>query len=125
MIYRVFEHYDDEQPIYYSYHECFICYDVIDQDNEKAISLKSPINKYKQCSCDGWTHAKCLKLWYSAKNKCPICRISILEPKYQDTVPFESMSIMTKIFIIWFVIGLYIKICQIINKLENIKSPIR
>ena len=55
--------------------DCFICY-----ENEiPPIKLNS--NKYylKDCNCEAYVHIKCLTIWYKKNQKCPICRISMIE----------------------------------------------
>lgn len=82
MIFRVCEHYDDNQPIYPSCikpDECFICYELSTNLEPCPISLKSQINYNKQCGCDGWIHKQCLDIWFSKQRKCPICRLEITE----------------------------------------------
>ncbi len=80
MIFRVYEHYDDDQPgndMYNKSQECFICYDIIDDITLKPISLKTQSFYTKLCKCDGWIHKNCLDTWYKKQNKCPVCRATI------------------------------------------------
>lgn len=82
MIFRVYDHYDDNQPIYSSYDkpdECFICYELSTEIEPFPISLKYQLNYNKICKCDGWIHKKCLDIWYEKQKKCPICRLQIHE----------------------------------------------
>ncbi len=84
MIFRVCEHYDDNQPVYSYFdrpEECFICYEVKTDSEPCTISLKYQVNYNKPCGCDGWIHKKCLDMWYGNKQKCPICRVTICERK--------------------------------------------
>lgn len=52
--------------------ECFVCYEIL--NNEKPIKLNSQVYYIKKCGCDGFIHKKCIDLWFSKNNKCPICR---------------------------------------------------
>ena len=76
MIFRVYEHYDDNQ-IDYNIQECFICYDITDDFKLKPVCLKTQSYYNKRCKCDGWIHKDCLDKWYQKQNKCPICRAAI------------------------------------------------
>jgi len=74
MIFRVYEHYDDNE--YENIvSECFICYD--SSDILELISLKSQPYYHKNCNCDGDIHKNCLDTWFMKQNKCPICRMVI------------------------------------------------
>lgn len=53
--------------------ECFICFE-IQKIEEFPIRLKNQALFLKFCSCDGWIHDSCLKVWFDANEKCPICR---------------------------------------------------
>lgn len=82
MIFRVYEHYDDNQPndmIRVKPDECFICYDLCTETELCPISLRSQINFKKSCGCDGWIHKNCLDIWVKKQKKCPICRLEITE----------------------------------------------
>lgn len=82
MYFRVYEHYDDNQPNYDTINkpdECFICYELRTDLEISPISLKSQINYNKSCGCDGWIHKQCLDIWYKKQKKCPICRLEIWE----------------------------------------------
>lgn len=75
MIFRVYEHYDDEYLDFNDQlQECFLCYDIIDDFSLKPISLKTQSFYNKLCKCDGLIHRGCLDKWYNIQNKCPICR---------------------------------------------------
>lgn len=76
MIFRVYEHYDDNQGDY-NIQECFICYDITDDFKLNPINLKTQSYYNKRCKCDGWIHKDCLDKWYQKQNKCPICRAEI------------------------------------------------
>jgi hypothetical protein len=87
MIFRVYEHYDDNQPINNSCDkpdDCFICYEFVTNYEPCTISLRCQVNYDKTCGCDGWIHKKCLERWYLNQKKCPICRLAIYER--QNTV---------------------------------------
>jgi hypothetical protein len=82
MIFRVYDHYDDNQPNTTSLsmpNECFICYDIRNGLESYPISLKSQSNYIKTCRCDGWIHKQCLDIWCKKQNKCPICRLKLSE----------------------------------------------
>ena len=57
--------------------ECFICYEN-KNENEIPIKLKEQKIYIKICMCDVWIHNKCLSQWCKINNKCPICRINII-----------------------------------------------
>ena len=80
MIFRVYEHYDDDPYMYISCDVsdiCFICYDFRTEYECSPISLKSQLIYDKSCNCDGWIHKQCIEMWYKKQKKCPICRIEI------------------------------------------------
>lgn len=84
MIFRVYEHYDDEQPLLYpSYgdeiHRCFICYEVKTPLEINPTSLQKQLY-YKKCRCDGLIHKSCLEMWICKQHKCPICRAVLIQP---------------------------------------------
>jgi hypothetical protein len=84
MIYRVCEHYDDNQINSNSLvipDECFICYEIRTNKENYPISLKSQINYEKSCGCDGWIHKQCFDIWYKKQKTCPVCRLEIHEKK--------------------------------------------
>ena len=53
--------------------ECFICFE-LQKAEEIPIQLKHQTIFLKFCSCDGWIHNSCLKIWFDINEKCPICR---------------------------------------------------
>lgn len=59
-------------------HECFICFE-IKKEEQMSIQLKNQTIFLKFCKCDGWIHDSCLKTWFTANEKCPICRNIMLE----------------------------------------------
>ena len=82
MIFRVYEHYDDNQlngQTIVKPDECFICYELSTDFESYPISLNCQINYNKLCGCDGWIHKQCLDIWYKKQQKCPICRLEIQE----------------------------------------------
>jgi hypothetical protein len=85
MIFRVYEHYDDEQPLYKSYSDeidiCFICYEIRTPLELKPTSLQKQLY-YKKCRCDGLIHQACLEMWICKQHKCPICRAVLIQPNY-------------------------------------------
>lgn len=80
MIFRVCEHYDDNELSNYRCifpDDCFICYELRTETEPYTISLKTQTIYNKQCGCDGWIHKQCLDKWYKKQKKCPICRLEI------------------------------------------------
>jgi hypothetical protein len=105
MIFRLYEHYEDN---YIEYNECFICYDVDDDLKSKPIKLKSQINYTKQCSCDGWIHQGCLDSWYTKQKKCPICRCKITKINTDKKVNLITIVVQcSKTFEIYLSIALH------------------
>ncbi len=106
MIFRVYEHYDDEQPLLYqSYGDeidrCFICYEIRTSLELKPTSLQNELY-YKKCRCDGLIHKTCLKMWICKQHKCPICRTILIQPKCSKNIfiviafYFNQCSIFTR-----------------------------
>jgi hypothetical protein len=81
MIFRVCEHYDDEQPIYDGYYdkECFICFELKSSQGFKTINLMEQNLYIHNCICNGPIHKECLQLWFSMNSSCPICRNKMIE----------------------------------------------
>lgn len=81
MIFRVCEHYDDEQPIceYYCDKECFICFELESCKGFKTICLIEQTLYLHNCNCNGPIHTECLQLWFNINNSCPICRNRMIE----------------------------------------------
>ena len=83
MLFRVCEHYDDNQVNYEKsiiYHkECFICFDIITINEVKCNTLNNQSLCIKNCTCDGAVHKKCLKIWVDLHKSCPICRKKVSE----------------------------------------------
>ncbi len=98
MIFRVYEHYDDNQPKTTSLtmpNECFVCYEISNDFETYPISLKSQLNYIKKCRCDGWIHKQCLDIWCKEQNKCPICRLKLSEKtnvvcKLASSIPYSN-----------------------------------
>jgi hypothetical protein len=57
--------------------ECFICFEIIIEDELEPIQLKNQKLYIKNCNCNGYVHKMCLDKWYNTNNKCPICRENI------------------------------------------------
>jgi hypothetical protein len=131
MIFRVYEHYDDNEPITNGYNkpeECFICYELRSDLDSCTISLKTQVDYDKLCGCDGWIHKQCLDIWYKKQKKCPICRVVISERKNTivtvvNDIPYSnqiylfvcnSLNKLTRIIIYWFlfctIVELYLSI---------------
>lgn len=100
MIFRVCDHYNDNQ-YNYSHEVCFICYDFISDNENTTIRLKFQNIYTKVCCCDGWIHNNCLNLWYKKCKKCPICRINIQETHNikKDQLNINLYSYFIHIFI--------------------------
>ena len=114
MIFRVYEHYDDNQPIYSrcnNQDDCFICYELSTDVESYPISLKYQLNYNKQCKCDGWIHKSCLDTWYKKQKKCPICRLEIQE---------RTDNVYTVISFIPYSNRIYLFLCKSLWKLANI-----
>lgn len=81
MIYRVYEHYynDDFYTFEEKNDECFICFQTSNENEYKPICLINQCYYIKQCNCNVWVHRKCLEMWLRKSHKCPICRIEVSE----------------------------------------------
>ncbi len=94
MIFRVYEHYDDDQSIYLNSDipdMCFICYEFKTELELETISLKSQDIYNKLCNCDGWIHKQCFLLWSRKKHTCPICRQKMFYKTTTLTIPATNM----------------------------------
>jgi hypothetical protein len=114
MIFRVYEHYDDNQPIYTSYDkpdECFICYELSTEIEPSPISLKYQDSYNKKCKCDGWIHKRCLDTWYKKQKKCPVCRLEIQE---------RSNTVYAVVSVIPYSNRIYLFICKSLLKVTTI-----
>ena len=64
MIFRVCEHYDDNQPIIEEqYNDCFICFEYKTDNENKPTNLQKQSVYLNNCMCDGAVHNFCLKIW--------------------------------------------------------------
>jgi hypothetical protein len=80
MIFRVYEHYHDNEEIINDNEvvkECFICFETIINNNEIPLNLQCQEIYLTLCKCDGKVHKTCLDVWFNKSKKCPICRISV------------------------------------------------
>jgi hypothetical protein len=114
MIFRVYEHYDDNQTIYSSYDkpsECFICYELSTELEPCPISLKYQLNYNKKCKCDGWIHKRCLDIWYKKQKKCPVCRLEIQE---------RTNSVYAVVSVIPYSNRIYLFVCKSMWKVATI-----
>lgn len=80
MIFRTCEHYDitdvnNKNDTNGDFSECFICYEIKDEENQFSLKLSSQPYYIKKCSCDVFVHDICLHKWYAIHYNCPICRI--------------------------------------------------
>lgn len=99
MLYRLYEHYydEDDDDVYVKTDEktaqldlmdrckeeelvCFICFQNEVDSGIKPIFLRNQKLYIKNCPCDGIIHKDCLKQWYETSYKCPICRLKINKP---------------------------------------------
>jgi hypothetical protein len=115
MIFRVYEHYDDNQPIYSYFDEpkeCFICYEDKTELDSCPISLKTQEKYNKSCGCDGWIHNQCLDIWYKKQKKCPICRVIICERKNLVDAVVNVVPYSNQVYL--FVCNSFYKITRII-----------
>jgi hypothetical protein len=83
MLFRLTDHYQSNEEDKYEenedqnkHHEteCFICYEVSIEDEEKPFKLTSQKKYIKKCTCEGLIHNICLDTWYEKSQKCPVCR---------------------------------------------------
>lgn len=85
MLFRIVEHYEDDEPFkkellpQTDINDCFICFELYGQGAELPIKLKNNGLYNMTCICDGSVHKHCLFLWYNANNECPICRKLMLK----------------------------------------------
>jgi hypothetical protein len=104
MIFRTCEHYDINNKKYEN-SECFICYEIKDEENQFPSKLSRQTYYIKKCSCDVFVHDVCLKKWHLIHHNCPICRLHM------------EVNIEKSVFIY------FIDHCN--NSMENILSIIR
>ena len=80
MLFRVCEHYDDNQQIIQpEYNECFICFEYKTDNENKPTNLQKQQIYFNNCLCNGAVHNYCLKIWFDKNKSCPICRINVIE----------------------------------------------
>jgi cbb3-type cytochrome oxidase subunit 3 len=79
MLYRVCEHYDDQQIIQEQRNECFICFEYKTSFEFRPTNLQKQQIYFNNCICNGSVHNSCLKIWFDKNNSCPICRINVVE----------------------------------------------
>lgn len=114
MIFRVCEHYDDEQPIYYDYYdkECFVCFELKSSHGLKTINLINQTLYINRCVCNGPIHKECLELWFNMNNTCPICRNRMIERN--NTTVFIFSHVPYGIYIYFFIKTLILRTLRII-----------
>lgn len=95
MIFRVCEHYDD-QNIYEEYYnknyynkECFICFEFKSSDGLNTINLMEQTIYLNNCMCNGSIHEECLKIWFDKNSSCPICREKMIERNNTTIIMFN------------------------------------
>jgi len=107
MFFCTYEHYTDEQPIYYKFdkileeRECFFCLEIKAFDELKPITLKNQNLYITSCNCDSFIHKKCLQLWFDKSKNCPICRINVRERTFK-------LAIINKLFPYGIYVTIYI-----------------
>jgi len=79
MLFRVFEHYDDNLCQRDYDNECFICFEYKTATGMNPINLQIQRLYLNNCSCKGPVHNHCLKKWFDSNKTCPICRIKVIE----------------------------------------------
>jgi hypothetical protein len=84
MFFRVIDHYDDNEDNNVKNNnddlvECFVCYEIKNENNCAPIKLYKQQYYKKRCDCDGFIHKECLDKWFQTNKNCPICRNSIFE----------------------------------------------
>lgn len=79
MLYRVFEHYDDNLCLRDYDNECFICFEYKTETGMNPINLQIQRLYLNNCACKGTVHNHCLKKWFDSNKTCPICRIKVIE----------------------------------------------
>lgn len=105
-MFRVCEHYDDNQPIStYNYNytdkspvECFICFEYSTEEEVNPINLKNQKFYLKNCDCNASVHNECLKIWFHSNHNCPICRISVTE-NTQETIVYSYIPFGLPIYL--------------------------
>lgn len=99
MIFRVCEHYDDNQPVIKEkYNECFICFEYKIDNEDKPINLLKQKIYLNNCICDGAVHNYCLKIWFDKNNSCPICRINVIENNNATIIIYNFIPFGIRIY---------------------------
>ena len=80
MLFRVCEHYDDNQQMFQEQdNECFICFEHETDNESKPTNLQKQQLYFNKCLCNGSVHNCCLKIWLEKNKSCPICRMKVIE----------------------------------------------
>jgi hypothetical protein len=77
MLFRTLEPYYDMQNKQFSektHDECFICYQIMIDNNILPLQLNEQNFYTKMCNCIGSIHKECLERWVHSNNNCPVCR---------------------------------------------------
>jgi len=114
--------------------ECFICFEVSNEDEKIPSRLNNNINFIKKCKCDGWIHNNCIEMWYNIHGKCPICceKIIYITFEYQYLfyivnyfMIFGNMNIFFQYIVKirnFLILGIVISnIINILNKFDEIE----
>lgn len=101
MIFRLVEHYNDDIEIKKNVviEECFICFELVIENNVKPINLKSQCFYLKLCGCDGWIHKNCLDTWCLTNDKCPICRTYMTKNRVIVSVMIKNDTLSKPIYL--------------------------
>ena len=91
--------------------ECFICFEMIIEDESETSQLKNQKYYIKKCNCNGYVHKICLDKWYDTNNKCPICRqlinknpdIIVTYNNYDGCLIVIYLYIKKLCFLTWFI----------------------
>lgn len=77
---------EDEEDMFllseYNQKECIICYDILDNNNNKAILFKAQDKYITSCNCNVIIHITCLDNWYNYHKRCIICSNELIQKKY-------------------------------------------
>jgi hypothetical protein len=77
MLFRTLEPYYDiqnKQITDKTHDECFICYQIMIDNNIVPLQLNEQNFYTKICNCSGSIHKECLERWVHSNNNCPVCR---------------------------------------------------
>jgi len=83
MIFRTYEHYPHNELCYNIIFDnnydnlCIICFENNNLLNE-IIHLNNQTLYGTQCKCNAKIHNHCLEAWYDRTQKCPICRVIMI-----------------------------------------------